>query len=164
MPATLLRPSALARFWALHPKTVNDWIRAGRLVAIRTPGAHYRVRPSDVRDFCARESLPVPPFARGEVTRIVIAGGTPGVERSLERALAGKSVAIEVCASALAGLVSAVREPPAIVAIDATSRELDVDAAIRALRGVRELERASVITFERAKIGALAKQIADLVE
>ena len=118
----------------------------------------------------ARESLPVPPFAwRGDVTRIVIAGVTPGAQRVAGARARGEGVAIEVCASARRrGSCRPCAVPHvAIVAIDATSRELDVDAAIRALRGVRELEGAGTRrsrSLRRAKIGALAKRIAELVE
>ena len=47
VPMALLRPSELARFWELHPKTVYHWIREGKLPAFRTPGAQYRVRTDD---------------------------------------------------------------------------------------------------------------------
>ena len=145
--APLLRPSALARFWELNPRTLPEWIKAGRLVAIRSPGGHYRVRPSDVRDFCAREGLRVPPFAREDATRVVLAGIAATGERAVEKAVAGKSVGLASFASAMEGIVAAAREPPTVLAIDASSREIAVDAAIRALRGVRGFEAVVVIAF-----------------
>jgi len=107
--APLLRPSALARFWELNPRTLPEWIKAGRLVAIRSPGGHYRVRPSDVRDFCAREGLRVPPFAREDATRVVLAGIAATGERAVEKAVAGKSVGLASFASAMEGIVAAAR-------------------------------------------------------
>lgn len=32
----------------VHKSTVSRWIAAGRLPAKRSPGGHYRIRPSDV--------------------------------------------------------------------------------------------------------------------
>jgi CheY-like chemotaxis protein len=145
--APLLRPSALARFWALHPKTVNDWIRSGRLVGIRSPGAHYRLRPSDVRDFCAREAMPVPPFARSDVTHIVLAGVAPAAQRGVERALADKSVTLEAFASVLEGVVTAARQPPAIFVLDAATDRLDAEEAIRTLRAVPGFDAVVIVAF-----------------
>jgi len=56
----LLRPSELARIWELHPKTVYLWIREGKLPAIKTPGAQYRVRTDDARAYCEQNGLPMP--------------------------------------------------------------------------------------------------------
>ena len=56
----LLRPSELARMWELHPKTVYLWIREGKLPAIKTPGAQYRVRSDDARVYCEKHGLPMP--------------------------------------------------------------------------------------------------------
>src|SRR5919107_1831071 len=56
----LLRPSELARMWELHPKTVYLWIREGKLPAIKTPGAQYRVRTDDARAYCEKNGLPMP--------------------------------------------------------------------------------------------------------
>jgi CheY-like chemotaxis protein len=149
----LLRPSALARFWTLHPKTVNDWIRSGRLVGIKSPGAHYRIRPSDVRDFCAREAMPVPPFARSDVTHIVLAGVAAAAQRGVERALAEKSVTIEAFGSALEGVVTAARLPPAIFVLDAATDRLDAEEAIRTLRAVAGFREVVVVAFNAPSQG-----------
>lgn len=38
-----------ARRLGVHKSTVTRWIAAGKLPAKRTPGGHYRIRPSDLR-------------------------------------------------------------------------------------------------------------------
>ena len=77
-PMALLRPSELARIWELHPKTVYLWIREGKLPALRTPGAQYRVRTDDARAYCEKNNLPPLPRAMTSPGGTVAAIGKPG--------------------------------------------------------------------------------------
>ena len=45
MPAPLLRLSELARFWGKNTRTVQSWIRQGRLAAIRSPPILFVLQP-----------------------------------------------------------------------------------------------------------------------
>jgi excisionase family DNA binding protein len=130
----LLRPSALARFWELHPKTVVQWIREGRLPAIRSPGGQWRVRPSDLAEHCAAHGLPLPPAGRARAPRLYVLGAKPPTVRAVKRALEGLDVVVEAFPEPLDGLLAAVRSPPSALALDVGARTLDADAAIRALR------------------------------
>lgn len=47
----LLTPAAVAAMFAVNPKTVSRWARAGLVASIRTPGGHRRYRASDLRRF-----------------------------------------------------------------------------------------------------------------
>lgn len=44
----LMKPTEVARLFAVEVTTVIDWVQAGRLSSIRTPGGSYRFRPADV--------------------------------------------------------------------------------------------------------------------
>lgn len=129
-----LRPSRLARFWALDPRTLTAWIRAGRLPAVRAPGGHFRVRPDDLRAFCERERLPFPAFAS---TRVHLVGGSAAIARQLARAIDG-SGELEWLDDAYRGLVRTVASPPAVLVIDARAR------GFSALRAVEALGEASL--------------------
>jgi excisionase family DNA binding protein len=154
-PGPLLRPSQLARFWELHPKTVVQWIHDGKLPAIRTPGGQWRVRPSDLAEHCARTALPVPPFATRSTPRVHLVGAPAATVRAVRRAL-GDVAEVEAYVEPLAGLMATVRAPPAIVALDASARGIDVADAVRALAGTLGTpERASrsdtrIIVFHAA--------------
>lgn len=50
----LLTPSEVAAMFAVDPKTVTRWARAGKISAIRTLGGHRRFRASEVRAFLTR--------------------------------------------------------------------------------------------------------------
>lgn len=41
----------LADRWSANRKTVLNWIREGRLPAIKTPGGHYRISPEVVAEW-----------------------------------------------------------------------------------------------------------------
>src|SRR6516164_2464292 len=84
---TLLRLSQLARFWEKNPRTIQTWIRQGRLAAIRSPGNHFRVRVADVRAFCEREGMPVPPFVAPPLRRVVLAAASLPLRRAIARVL-----------------------------------------------------------------------------
>ncbi|GGK89492.1 BldC family transcriptional regulator [Mangrovihabitans endophyticus] len=42
----LLTTREVARLFRVDPKTVGNWVTAGRLESIRTPGGHRRYRES----------------------------------------------------------------------------------------------------------------------
>lgn len=55
---TLLKPKALAELWDVHPNTVRQWVREGRITAFRTPGGQYRIDPDEARRALGLESAP----------------------------------------------------------------------------------------------------------
>lgn len=53
----LLTSSQVAQMFRVHRQTVCEWVRSGRLGAIRTPGGHYRYVAAQIR---ALLSTPAP--------------------------------------------------------------------------------------------------------
>jgi excisionase family DNA binding protein len=47
-PERLLTPAEVADMFAVEPKTVTRWAKAGKLASIRTLGGHRRYRESEV--------------------------------------------------------------------------------------------------------------------
>lgn len=124
---TLLRLSQLARFWELNPRTIMGWIRQGRLLAIRSPGNHFRVRAADVRDFCEREGRALPPFAALPVKRLLTAAPLP-------RGLKLPGAVVEVHEGPYEALVTAGAGGASLLVLPASSRGFDAVAALAALR------------------------------
>src|SRR5580704_7568486 len=133
-PPPLVRPSALARFWGIHTKTLHGWIQQGRLAALRSPGNHLRLRVADVRAFCEREGLAIPPFVAPVITRVVVAGAPEPTSRALTRAVKGASVGVEVYASPYDGIVAAASGPTRLLVLGVSHARFDAAAAIRALK------------------------------
>jgi excisionase family DNA binding protein len=144
----LLRPSELARFWELHPKTVYLWIKDGRLRAVKTPGEHYRVRAEDVPAFCDASGLPVPPQISGSGRRAALLGGSPSALRTIRRVLKAHDYAPVPYASALEGLLAAVTSPPSLLILDAGS--VDAEEAVRALRRTKATSRLPIVVHGAA--------------
>jgi CheY-like chemotaxis protein len=140
----LLRPSALARYWAKHPATVLEWIRQGRLPAVRSPGNRFMVRPEDARAFCEREDLPVPPFVEPQVPRVVVAGMPAAARRALARALKAGGVSVEAMDGYDAIVAAAARKVDALV-LGASTPRLDVGRAIAALRRAPQANACAIV-------------------
>jgi excisionase family DNA binding protein len=157
-PPALLRPSQLARFWELNPRTLHVWIREGRLPAIRSPGNHFRLRIADVRAFCEREGLPVPPFVSPPSRRVVVGAAPLPLRRAVSRAIRAAAV-LHAFADRYEALVAAVAERTEIFATSAQPG-FDAVAAARALTGTPATSHVTVVAFDvptRAQAVALEK-------
>lgn len=144
-----MRPSQLARFWGLHPRTLTTWIREGRLAATRSPGAQYRVRVADVRALCEREELPFPPFLLPQARTAIVVGAAEAERRALRRALKADAV-VTAFDDPFAGLFAAVRTPPSLLALSAGAKQIDAEAAVRGLRSIEPLAETPIVAFDAA--------------
>jgi excisionase family DNA binding protein len=160
----LLKPSQLARFWELNARTLHVWIRDGRLPAIRSPGNHFRLRVADVRAFCEREGLPVPPFVAPPLRRVVLAAASLPLRRAIARVLK-TGVALHPFADPYEALLAAVTERTEVFAMDAkpgagAHASFDTLAALRAFKGTPATAETVVVAFNvptRAQAAALEK-------
>lgn len=133
-PAPLLRLSQLARFWEKNPRTIMGWIRQGRLAALRSPGNHFRVRIADVRAFCEREGMPVPPFvAAPPPRRVVVAAAPAATGRAVVRALKAPGILVEA-RDPYDALVAVAGGATALLVLGAPGERFDAAEAIAALR------------------------------
>lgn len=55
----LLTPSEVAKLFAVDPKTVARWAKAGKLSCIRTPGGHRRYREAMIRVLLEEQTVTV---------------------------------------------------------------------------------------------------------
>lgn len=156
----LLRPSELARIWELHPKTVYLWIREGKLRALRTPGAQYRVRADDARAYCEKNHLPPLPRNMTSPGGTVAAIGKPGPSlRALAKACKARGASFVAWASVLEGLLGVAGEAPDVLAIDAKCEDAKLADVMRALRRTEKTANVAVVVYdaEANKSAALAK-------
>lgn len=143
----LLRPSELARLWELHPKTVYQWIREGRLPSIKTPGAQYRVRSDDVRAFCEENSLAMPRAVANPEGRIAILGAPSPSQRSIVRTCRARGTSVELWPRLLKGLMGVAADPPDIVVLDASCTDLPAADAIRAIRETPRTATLAIVAY-----------------
>lgn len=144
----LLRPSELARLWGLHPSTVNGWIREGRLPAIRTPGAQYRVREADARAYCKEQGLPVPRGVQHPGGAIVLLGAPSPTQRAIARACKARDASVAAWTNVLDGLIVIATTPPDVVAIDAGTTSVRALDLVRALRRHERTAEVPVVVHD----------------
>jgi excisionase family DNA binding protein len=154
----LLRPSELARIWELHPKTVYLWIREGKLPAIKTPGAQYRVRSDDARVYCEKNGLPMPRAIATPAGTVAVLGKSTASQRAVTKACKARGTAVHVWPSALEGLLAIASDAPDVVAIDAECTDVKVGDAVRALRKTVRTVNVPVVVYDAPpRTSALAK-------
>ncbi len=162
----LLRPSELARLWELNPKTVLAWIREGKLPAIRTPGAQYRIRTDDARHYGEKHSLPSLPLAVTSPGGTVAAIAKPGpVLRTLMKACKSRGTALVTWPNVLEGLLGVASEAPDVLAIDMRCEDVKLADALRALKKTKHTADVPVVVYDAsgkprpvlAKLGAVVR-------
>jgi excisionase family DNA binding protein len=145
----LLRPSELARIWELHPKTVYLWIREGKLPALRTPGAQYRVRTDDARAYCEKNDLPPLPRAMTSPGGTVAAIGKPSASlKALAKACKARGASFVAFASILEGLLGIAGDAPDVLAIDARCDDAKLSDVVRALRRAEKTANVAVVVYD----------------
>ena len=154
----LLRPSELARIWELHPKTVYLWIREGKLPAMKTPGAQYRIRSDDARAYCEKNGLPMPRAIASPSGAVAVLGKASPSQRALAKACKARGTSVMTWSSALEGLLAIAIDTPDIVLIDAECAEVRVGDAVRALRKTSRTSSVPVVVYDAPpRSGFLAK-------
>jgi excisionase family DNA binding protein len=144
----ILRPSELARTWKLHPRTVVQWIRSGRLPSVTTPGGQYRVLRKDVDVFCKREGLANPTETATDVALF-------GLRRSLPRSLLAPIKGTPSFRDALSALAHVTLHPPRAILLEYAFA--DAVSMVRALRQAASLARVSIYVFDIPSRPALDK-------
>lgn len=150
----LLRPSELARLWGLHPSTVNGWIREGRLPAIQTPGAQYRVREADARAYCKEHGLPVPRDVQHPGGAIVLLGAPSPTQRAIARACKARDASVAAWTNVLDGLLVVAATPPDVLAVDAETTSVRALDLVRALRRHERTASLPVVVHDAASRSA----------
>jgi excisionase family DNA binding protein len=135
----ILRPSTLARTWRVHPRTVVQWIRAGRLPAVKSPGGQYRVLRADVHAFCKEEGLADPTET---ATEVVLVGARKGLPRAVLEILKGTPSFRDP----FEALSHVALHPPRAILIEHSFT--DALALLKALRRAASLARVSIIVFD----------------
>jgi excisionase family DNA binding protein len=151
----LVRPSELARFWAIHPRTLHTWIQQGRLASLRSPGNHVRLRVADIRAFCEREGMPVPPFVSPPPRRVVVAGAPEPTARAIVRALKGVAQ-VETVDGPYQGLVASAAARTDLLVLGASFPRFDAAAAVRAVKSSPAGGSLSVVVFGASSHAAAA--------
>jgi excisionase family DNA binding protein len=135
----ILRPSELARTWKVHPRTVVQWIRTGRLPSVQTPGGQYRVLRKEVDAFCKREGFANPTETATDVALF-------GLRRSLPRTLLSSVKGTPSFRDPLSALSHVTLHPPRAIFLEYAFA--DAVSMVRALRQAASLARVAIYVFD----------------
>jgi len=85
----MLTTGDVARYCQVSSVTVFRWIKSGKLKAYTTPGGHFRIRQSDLRDFLISNGMPIEPalFKDSSRKRVLVVDDKPDVLMVISRAL-----------------------------------------------------------------------------
>ncbi len=98
IPEPLLTTGEVARYCHTSTSQVKRWIHNGDLIAIQTPGGHFRLRKEDFRSFLERMDMPViEEFFKSMVKkRILIADDDPLIVDSFSELIKARYKDIEI--------------------------------------------------------------------
>ena len=132
----------------VNPRSVNKWVKEGRINAFRTPGGHRRIKASDVVTFLKAHDMPVPKSLEGATrARLLIVDDDPRQLAALQRALKPYSDRMEVQTvdNGIEALVQVGSYKPNLVLLDVVMNELDGLEVCRRLKAREETASIRVI-------------------
>jgi excisionase family DNA binding protein len=136
-PESLLTSYEAGALLQVNPSSINNWVRAGRIPAFRTPGGHLRIRARDLVQFLCVHKMPIPTNleAAGR-QRILITDDDPKQLASLRRVLKPHSDRLEVAfaENGVDALVQIGSFRPHLVVLDVYMPELDGLTVCRRLK------------------------------
>ncbi len=105
------------------------------------------MRIADVRAFCEREKMPVPPFVAPPPRRVVAVGLSASSRRAMARAVRGPGLSLETYRDPYDALLAVARDA-ALLAIPAASGRFDTGSAIAAMRRCDATANAVIVAFD----------------
>ncbi len=129
------------------------WIREGRLPAIKTPGAQYRVRTDDARAYCEKNGPPMPREVASPAGAIAILG-KPSVVVARLRRHARHAEPTWLRGRTRSKAFSRWRaSAPDVVAIDAGCTDIKPADALRALQNTAATASVPVVIYDALAYG-----------
>jgi excisionase family DNA binding protein len=135
----------VARRCGVSRAGVLHWIRAGSLVAFRTPGGHFRIRPEDLGAFLRRSSRRHAALTRPGEGHILVVDDDGNIRQLLRDLLQGAGYRVQTAAAAEEALESILETAPDLVITDLALPGEGGAALTRALRTDPSLAQVPVI-------------------
>jgi len=153
--------------------TVIEWIRTGKLKAIKTLGGHRRIPKEELDDFIRRNKMIL---EENKKARVLIVDDDKAIRTGLKELLQNRGFDVDCADDGFEAGVLAIQNEPSVIVLDLKMQGLDGFSACRLIRENPLLKNTKVLVltgypskanFERVlRLGAdkcLAKPIAGKV-
>ena len=155
----------VARIIGMSRITVHGWIKQGDLKAVRTPGRHFRVRPSDLVSFLRSKGAYIPEELRQAVEKrfLVVGAQQPTLEllhQAFKEVSGDKLLSWDVQENPLGALMAMGAMPPDVIILCTPLpgiRETDMIRQMKtyhagAIIAVAAMEKAAKAPGEQAMV------------
>lgn len=132
----------------VNPSSINNWVRAGRITAFRTPGGHLRIRAADLVQFLARYNMPIPRNLSGaSKRRLLIVDDDQRHLNSLRRVFKPHAARVEVAlvSNGIDALVQVGLFRPHAIILDVFMPDIDGLEVCRRLKASPETKHMQII-------------------
>lgn len=142
-PDTFYTPAKAAEKFGVDRRTINRWVRSGKLKAIVTPGGHSRIFSSEL-DAKLQRHMNLQPAPKGKTT-ILIVDDDASVRKTLEKKLTREGYAVETAADGFnAGLkVRGIR--PQLIVLDLMMDGIDGFEVCRSIKADDVLKDTKIL-------------------
>ncbi len=160
-----LSTGEIAKYCHVSPVTVYHWVKDGKIKAFATPGGHYRVLPSDFRDFLVRNLMPVPPvFRERKERRLLVVDDDEGmleVIRTVAEAM-NPPIAVRTATNGYHACLHLGEEPAAAALIDLRMPGMDGLELCRALRSTDKTRDMAIVVVSGYRNAEAAGSLAEI--
>jgi len=152
MKKNALTTYEIAKYCDVAPRTVNQWIKEGKMEAFRTPGKHSRVRIENFLRFLEEYNIPIPQEFKTKnsdaVPKILIVDDDKNMAKSIRRLLAlKKNYDLEVAFDGFdAGRKIAVFNPDLVI-LDIKMPGMDGFEVARRIKQTAETSHTQIIAI-----------------
>ncbi len=117
----------IGKLLGVNYTTVNNWVRAGRLKAYKTPGGHRRILEGDLIDFLVKYEMPIPPeLDPSSKPYILIVDDEEPYLRALKRWFQqATNYRVETTTSGMEALLIAGEDKPVLMLLDIVMPGID---------------------------------------
>ena len=150
----------VARIFGVSPPTVVNWVKAGRMEAVRTPGGHRRIKGSEIAAFAREHQYPVPDgLMAAEGLRVLVVDDERDFADTVREYVSLRTDAnvVVACSGFDAGLALE-RFRPHVVVLDCQMRDLDAVEALERMCDEGITERTRVIACMDYRDAALERR------
>lgn len=126
--------------------TVIEWIKAGKLKAVKTLGGHRRIPKEELEKFVRKNNMTIEPGEKNN-NKILIVDDDHTICVGLKEMLEAKGFSVEIASDGFEAGVMAIQSMPALIILDLKMRGLDGFSACKLLKANPHLRHIRILVL-----------------